>query len=360
MEEIDLSLPKTPIPKEHFISSGSTLINLACSGTPYGAYTIGRYFWIFGESSSGKSFLMMTALAEFSINPLFDDYDIIFDNAEDGVLMDIEQYFGPKLAKRVQPPRLDEDGTPIYSSKIEDFYFNLDDRFAAIRKGKGKKFIYLLDSMDALSSKYEGEKFDEAKKADRKGTTAKGDYGDGKAKINSRYMRRVAAELRDTDCILIIISQARDNIDAGMFEEQETHAGGRALKFYAGWQMLSAIGSKLWKEINGTNRQIGINCKLKIKKNRLTGKEWSVQVPIYWSYGFDDIGSCVDFLIDEKHWKTEGNKVVASELDLKEFRSNLPKKIEELGLEVELRSVVTEVWKNIEAQCVVQRKPRYS
>ena len=109
----------------------------------------------------------------------------------------------------------------------------------------------------------------------------------------------MVARLRDTQCILIVLSQTRDAFDAGMFDPKQTVAGGRALKFYATWQMWSAVGKRHTRIVNGTKRQIGINSRLSIKKNRLTGKEWTVEVPIYWSSGMDDIGSMVSFLVDE-------------------------------------------------------------
>lgn len=342
------------------LSTGSTLLNLACSGdASYGMLT-GRYYWMVGDSSSGKTFLTLTSMAEAAINPEFDGYDFVFDNAEDGALMDVEKYFGPGLANRMIPPAQSEDGGPKHSTTAEEFYFFLDDRIQSVKNGKSKPFIYLLDSMDALSTTYEGKKFEEKKKASRKGTDAKGDYGDGKAKLNSTYIRRVVAELRDTNSILIILSQTRDNIDAGMFEPAKTNAGGHALKFYASWQLWSSVGARLTKEVNGNTRQIGVISKIAIKKNRMSGKEWSVEVPIYWSFGIDDIGSCVDFLLAENKWeKNKSGVIVASDFEYSGRRDDLIRHVESEGLESELRELVQEVWKDIEKKCVIDRKSRY-
>lgn len=350
-------IPETTIAKEDYISSGSTLVNLACSGTPYGAFCIGRYFWIVGESSAGKTWLALNSFAEASINPRFDDYDLIYDNVEDGALMDVERYFGQKLADRLEAPML-KNGKSVFSRTAEEFYFNLDDRLQAVEKGKGRKFLYLLDSMDALTTKYEGDKFQEKKNANRKGTVAKGDYGDGKAKINSSYIRGIAQRLRDTDCMMIVLSQTRDNIDAGMFDpDEEVAAGGRALKFYAAFQLWMNVGRRLTKEINGKNRQIGIISKVKVKKNRLTGKEWSVEVPIYWSHGIDNTGSMIDFLIEEKHWPS--GRLEAPEFEFAGPKIKLLRKIEEENLEPKLETIVTQVWNEIVRQCVVERKNKY-
>ncbi|RKZ05953.1 hypothetical protein DRQ25_15030, partial [Candidatus Fermentibacteria bacterium] len=218
------------IPDKDLLKTGSTVLDLAMSGRAAGGIPKGKYIWMVGDSSSGKTFLMLTCLAEASINPAFDDYRFIYDNAEDGALMDLERYFGTRMAERLEPPAGTTEA-PEYSAEIEDLYFNLDDALAAAEAPGGQPFIYLLDSMDALDSKYAEAKFQESKKAARKGTKAKGDYGDGKAKMNSTRIRRVVSRLTATGSILIILSQTRDNVGGGLFDPQQTSAGGRALKF---------------------------------------------------------------------------------------------------------------------------------
>lgn len=350
---------KHPIEKSDWLSTGSTLLNMALSGNPDGGFTKGRYFWLAGDSSSGKTFLTLTSFAEACRNPNWDEYDLVFDNVEDGALMDIERYFGRKLASRLKPPRVDSDGSPLYSRTGEEFYFNLDTRLSLVEAGKLPPFLMLLDSMDALSTIYEGKKFDEKKKEYEGGPKAKGDYGDGKAKMNSTYLRTVVARLRDTKSTLLIISQTRDNIDGGMFDPDSITSGGRALKFYAAAQLWSSCGSKITKEINSQTRQLGINSRVAVKKNRLSGKEWSVEIPIYHSFGIDDIGSCVDYVLKEKHWDVAGTKIKVPELGFEGTKDKLIKKIEAEGLESDLKEIVKEVWKAVEAKLALQRKKRY-
>ena len=347
--------------EKDLLSTGSTLLNLACSGSINGGLCKGRYFWMVGDSSSGKTMLTLTILAEASINPSFDNYDLIYDDVEGGALMDVEQFFGKKLAERLSPPFWIED-TPDYSRTAEDFYFGLDSRLTDVESGEAKPFIWILDSMDALSTKYEGEKFAEKKKAWEEEKKPKGDYGDGKAKINSTWIRSVVPRLRDTGSILVILSQTRDNINASMFESSSTHAGGRSLKFYAAWQLWSSLGKAITKQVKGKNRQLGIVSRIAIKKNRLTGRETTgdtvVQVPIYHSFGIDDIGSCVDYLVEEGHWAGSGN-VHAAEFDFKGRRERLIRMIEEDEAELELKSIVKKVWTEIQQACIVDRKNRY-
>ena len=348
----------TVIKPEEWISSGSRLLNLACSGLPDGCFFAGGYFWFVGDSSSGKTMVSLKALAEASINKYFDDYDLIFDNVERGALMDIEEFFGPKLADRLEPPRM-VGGVPKFSEKVEEVYFNLHQRLDAVESGKGKRFIYLVDSIDATTSEYEIEKFLENEKAFRKDEEAVGDYGDGKAKIHSRWIRNMTFRLVKNKCTAIFLSQTRDNIGGERWEPDTVAAGGRALKFYAAFQLWSSLGRKLTKTVNGNDRQIGVISKIAVKKNRLTGKEWSVEVPIYWSSGVDDLGSQIDFLIDEKYWKEKDGKLTAPDFEFEGKKITLLRKIESENLESKLLDIVVKVWREIEEKCRVERKNPY-
>lgn len=351
---------ETGLKPDDFLRSGSLLLDLACSGSPLGAFSKGKYFWMVGDSSSGKTFLTLTALAEASINPNFNDYDLIFDNAEDGALMNVERYFGPRLAQRLQAPRYTKEGAPIYSEFTEDFYYHLDDCLTKVESGKARPFVYLLDSMDALDTRYAQKKFKERKTADRSGKKAKGEWGDGKAKINSQWVRGIVARVRKTRSILIILSQTRDKLSTmPVFGDGKTFSGGHSLKFYATCQIWSSVLARKYKTVNGKKRQIGIVSRISVKKNRMTGKEWSVDVPIYWSSGIDDVGGCVDFLLDESYWKVDGTKISAKDLDFEGTRGELISKIEDENLELELQQIVVERWRAIEEACAVPRKNKY-
>jgi RecA/RadA recombinase len=334
-----------------FLSTGSTLLNLACTNKPNHGFIKGHYHFIVGDSASGKTFLSLTCIAEACANPEFDDYRFIYDNSESGALMDIERFFGKKVYQRMESPAIAEEFN-VYSSTIEEFYYHVDDALK-----QNKPFIYILDSMDSLSSKDELEKFDEQKNAYRKGKITTGSYGDGKAKRNSEHLRKVVSRIAKTNSILIIISQTRDNLGFGF--EKKSRAGGHALRFYATLEIWSSIKEKLYKIIKDKKRQIGIECKLQIKKNRITGKERTITVPIYHSFGIDDIGSCVDYLVDEGHWTAKANSINAKEFEFQGKRESLIKYIEETGLEKDLKSIVGNVWDEIEELSGVKRKRRY-
>jgi len=339
--------------KSDFLSTGSTVLNLALTNKPDRGFIKGTYNLFVGDTDSGKTFICLTCLAEASINPSFDEYRYILINKERGTLMNIEKFFGPKVAEKLEM---------VYLENLEDMYFYLDDVMKEDKKKKiiPKPFICIVDSIDSLSSEYENKKFEERKKASRGGPKAKGDYGDGKAAIHSRNIRRILSGLERTKSILIFINQTRININAGKFEPPKTHSGGEAISFYAAAKLWSAKAGQTTKIYKEKKRQTGIIAKIKIHRTRVTGRANVVSVPIYHSVGMDDVGSCVDYLVNEKHWKkNDSGMITANDFDISERREKLIKYIEDNDLEFDLRQLVADVWREIEKAVAVVRKKKY-
>lgn len=338
------------------LSSGSTLLNLAASGRPDVGFLRGGMYRLAGDSSSGKTFLSLTCMAEAANNPKFDDFQFIFDNTEGGALMDFERFFGKKMSERLQPPSGTSD-EPIYSTTAQSFYFHLDE---VLDKGPA---IYVLDSMDALSTDEELEKFQEAKKAYEKGKEVTGSYGTSKPKLNSTYVRAILNKLRDTDSILIFVSQTRANIGMGAMFNPKTVGGGFALTFYSNLEIWSSVKTHIKKEYKYKNkakdREQGIMCQLHVKKNRLTGRDRKVEVPIYHSSGIDDIGSIVNYLVEEGRWEKERGVIDAEDLEFSGKEEELISYIEENNLENRVKTIAGHTWNEIEEAVSVNRKKRF-
>lgn len=340
------------VPWDKGLSSGSTLLNLACSGRPDVAYIPGGIYFYVGDSASGKSFITMTAMAEATLNKNYSDYQLIFDNIENGVLMDLKKFFGKALSEKLSPPK----GTmqdPVYSTTVESLYFHIDD---VLKKGPA---IYIVDSMDALTSEDEESKFEEMKKAFEKGKEAAGSYGTSKAKVNSAFIRKVHNDIRKTGSIFIIISQTRDNIGFGAQFNPRTRSGGRALTFYSQLEVWSSVKGHIKVKYKDKDREQGIYCQLHVKKNRLSGRDRKIVVPIYHSFGLDDLGSQVDYLSEEGHWKESRGRIEAKEFDFSGYREKMIEYIQEHNKEAELKKIVFNVWKEIEEAVEINRKSKY-
>jgi RecA/RadA recombinase len=361
-EAIKRELLRDKVPKETSkptLSTGSTLLNLAISDKSRGGFMKGCYYHIVGDSDSGKTFVSMTAFAEATLNDEFQNYRFIHDNTEDGALMDVEQFFGKRVNAKIEPPA----GTrkePIYSSTVEEFYFHLDDAFRA-----KKPFIYILDSLDALDSKPDQKKFQQHKTAHNKpkkeGVEEKeaGSYGMAKAKLNASGLRTVFNKLKRSGSILLVISQAKVDMRFGMPPGSKTFSGGTSLKFYAHAQIWTSPAGPISEKIQGRPRNLGVHVKAVVKKNRHTGRKAGVRIPIYWSYGIDDLGSCIDFMVEEKEWTKSKGLIHAKELSLVKKKEDLIAHIEANDLEGKLRSLVGKKWLAIKQACKIKRKRRY-
>lgn len=345
---------REPVSTKGLLSTGSTLLNLACSGKIKGGFAQGHYYFVVGDSKTGKTFMGLTCLAEATLNKAFKNYRLIFDDSENGALMNIKKFFGKATYKRIEAPRY-ENKVPVFSYTIEDFYYNLDDVIE-----DGRPFIYILDSMDSVTSEAEKSKFQKQKKAHRKGNETAGTMTDGKAKKNAAGIRQMLNRLKETGSILIIVNQTRDKMDAMSFEKK-THSGGHALFFYATLVLWATRLKKLTKQVKGKKRHIGNLSKIQTRKNRIVGAEHEVTLPIYRKYGIDDLGSCVDYLVDEGHWKKPKQKIKAKGLGVDMSRDKLIAYIEENNLELDVQLMVQDVWDEIENACDVHktRKRRY-
>ena len=341
------------IPRSSLLSTGSTLLNLACSGNPFGGFAQGKYHFLVGDSASGKTFLCITCLAEAARDKRYKKHRLLYDNGEDGGLLDIKRLFGKEAERRIEPPARTKIGVPVYSSDVEGFFYNIDDALE-----DGRPFVYVLDSMDGLTSEAEGKKFDEQKAAKRKGNKTAGTYTDGKAKINSSHVRQVVGRLRKTPSILVITAQTRDNLGFGF--EKKSRAGGRALTFYATVETWSSVVGQIKKTVRKKPRVIGVTTEIRVKKNRMTGELHRVRVPIYPSYGIDDIGSCIDYLIEEGWWSVKGTKITASEPFLSDTREGLIREVEEGGFMRTLQREVGACWNDIQEKSSLNRRPRYA
>lgn len=343
-----------PIPASSYLSTGSTLLNLACTNRPEGGFVNGNYFFFVGDSASGKTWLSLTCFAEATKNKNYKKHRLIYDNGEQrSKLINLEKYFGSETVRRLEAPSEDAEGNPLPSETAQEFYANV--HYALDNE---EPFIYVLDSENSLTSDSEKKKADQQRKALDSGKEVAGSYGDGKAKVHSENLRQLMQPLSQNNSILIVISQTRDNLNPMSFEKK-TYSGGRALRFYAALEIWTALKSKIYKTVKGQKRQVGILVQVKVKKNSITGKERTIEIPIYHSFGIDDVGSCVDYLIAEKHWAKKKNTIVAHDIDFEGSRDKLIEYIEENDMEDVLREVVGEVWQAIESACEVKRKPRY-
>lgn len=341
------------IPAKDFVSTGSAVLNLGCSGRASGGLAKGLIYLFAGDSSSGKTWLAMSVLAEASINPEFDDYDLIFDAAENGAHMKVDRYFGQGLAERIEPLiGTKDDPQPSYI--LEDFYDNL------IARLKKKPAIVILDSMDALKPLAQIRQEQKESKARRDNEKVSGSYHTDKPRINSAKMRDVNNLVAETKSIFVIVCQSRHTIGYESRFNPKTFSGGDALRFYPRLILWTSVGKKIRKKLSDkTVEIIGQDTIVKVTKNHMSGWEGRVSFPFLKRVGIDDLGASIDFLLLHKHWRKGKGGINAKEFEVTLHKERLVRHIEEAELEAKLRKIVAQVWYRVEEEATPHRKNRY-
>jgi len=340
------------IKEKGYIPTGSTMLNLACSNNPFGGYSPGRYTNIIGYSHTGKTILALTTLATMAQDKMFQDYDLYYDDVEVANDFDIEYMFGKKFdkaVKMVNPP----------SHVIEDFFIKILKNIK-----KGKKFVDVTDSLDALTSEAEILRASNKKRTisneGKKSTKEPGSYKTEKPREISEMLRVIKKAMKELGAHLIIISQTRQNIGFGAQFKPLVRSGGDALHFYCFHEIwLSQRGTEKKK-----NRIIGSEVEAKVQKNKITGKKRTVYFNVYDDFGIDDVGSMVDFLTDEDHWKKSENSTVkkpmfvAPEFDLEGTRAKLINYIECENNITQVKVICGKVWNEIEESIKLSDRKR--
>lgn len=327
------------------LSTGATMLDLALSGQVGKAFGPGHYTLYVGDSGSGKTFLLLTMFAEASMIPEYKDYRFLYVSSENGNQFDTERFFGPGVAKRLET---------VQPESLERMYDMFDKMNA-----EGTKFIAVVDSTDGMATEAEIKAIKENTKLRESNKDTKGSYGDGKAKVHSARLKYVVHGIEKTGSILAIISQTRDNIDAGMFEEQKTRSGGHALKFYAHSEIWLTVGAAIKKTVNGKDREIGKFANFKVKKNRVNGKARNGRVALLPEFGIDDVGTMMDWLIEEKFLTASGGRYSTPWFEKTYTKEEIIAKMEDEDRVGEIKQFVQESWDSIEAALLVPRKPRY-
>ena len=257
-------------------------LNLECSGRHEGGFSLGSIVNLIGDSHAGKTLFALSILAECSLLSRFDEYELEYDDVESANEFDTPYLFGTKCAERINENHR--------SKTFEDFA----DRISNLIDSK-QKFIYILDSFDALTTRDAIKLEKKNRLARSKDNKESGSYGDGKPKLASEFFSMRAQDIDDSESLVIIISQTRDNLGFGAMFNPKVRSGGRALKFYSAFEIWLAMQKK--EKIG--KRTLITDVQAKLTKNKLTGRHGEAIFPILFDYGIDNIAACINFLTVE-------------------------------------------------------------
>lgn len=309
-------------PRTETFSSGCTILDCALGG----GWAKGRVANIIGDKSSGKTLLTIEGFANFAADE--PDADLVYVEAE--AAYDIG--YAESLGLPVDRVQLVED---IYT--VEDLYEDLDERLKS-----GRKMLYVVDSLDALSDRSEMDR-----------AIDKGSYGQNKSKKMSELFRRHIKPMKETGATVFIVSQVRSNIGV-TFGESLSRSGGRALDFYATHAVWLAHKGRIKQTRNKVERVVGVDIRAMIKKNKLGPPFREADFPIYFGYGVEDLRASLKFLVAVDRTDAVGmSKDDANKLALLADRLDPERYAEE---HANVTEAVVEVWREIEEAHRMKRR----
>ena len=393
-----------------YFKTGVKLIDMVMGGEK-GVYGVpaGRILNICGDKSTGKTFICN----EFIANAKYtygDKFKWMYADCERGYSFDSQALYGFDIWTP-------ESDAP---ENVEQAYYHIR-KFAESLK-KDEFGIYVLDSLDALTSDEQDKRADERVATMEKGKEFdKGTYGMGKAKyLSQEFFPQLCKLLEDKNILLIIVSQIRDNTDMFSFEKY-SRSGGKALDFYCYMVVWLATAKKTVFEKGEQKAITGGTNKLKVTKGKVPRPYREAFYTFAFDYGIDNIGTGVDYLFDIRtktgdisapaaklcEWEKDPNKKPMNPPDIRQWlvdnkwyesyrktlsegerfslttaipyikadeemskkfdesfalsmdRDSLIKYIEENDLEGELDKRVEEKWEAFEGSLSSGRKPKY-
>lgn len=343
-----MSKPQRKIHK--YCPTGCDILDLVVGGSEevYG-YPFGRIINVVGDKSSGKTFLANELIAA-AYYMYADKLDWRYDDAESGYSFDTESMYGLQIY----------EGNHIESSEtVEDWYGNLRIFLEEMEETPDKLGIYVLDSLDGVSDSETQERGEERLKKHKKGEKfEKGFYNMGKAAFLSKeFFKGVASLLENTNVLLVVVSQVRENIDPFSFKKY-VRAGGKALDFYAHTCLWLATLQKLDKTVQGNKLTYGVVTKAKADKSKTPRPFREGTFVIRFDYGIDNTATNLDFLYQcrgDSGKLIKNSKNIAWEpgektnvKNLKDFlteNQQLDKMYEELGKKVKQEEMVSWIQK---------------
>jgi len=261
----------SPSEVSEWISTGSSMLDLAISNRPNGGLPVGRITEITGLEASGKSLLAAHVLA----NTQKKGGLAVYIDTENAISREFLQAIGVNLKDMLYVP-LDT---------IEDIFDAIDSIIESVRKtDKNKIVTIVVDSVAGASTKIEM-----AADYDKDG------YATSKALILSKAMRKITNFIGRERICMIFTNQLRTRMGVS-FGDQWTTSGGKAIAFHSSVRLrLKSVGQiKVSRE--GRDEILGIKTRAQVIKNRMGPPLRMVDYDIYFESGIDDYGSWLEML----------------------------------------------------------------
>ena len=261
-----------------FISTGSTILDLAIANRPNGGVAVGKITELNGLEGSGKSLIGSHLLASTQKQ----DGIAVYIDTESAVSQEFLRAIGVDTKKMLY----------VHLETCEEIFDTIETIVTKIRESdKDKLVTILVDSLAAASTKVEMDAdFD------------KDGWATAKAIIISKAMRKVTQMIARQKVALVFTNQLRQKLGV-MFGDPWTTSGGKALPFHSSTRVRFKNVGQIK---DGSKNTIGIKIKGQVIKNRLGPPMRTAEFPLYFDTGIADFDSWLTVMKEHKLCKVGG------------------------------------------------------
>ena len=278
---------ENPTDVTDFISTGSTILDLAIANRPNGGVAVGKITELNGLEGSGKSLIGSHLLSSTQKK----DGIAVYIDTESAVSQEFLRAIGVDTKKMLY----------VHLETVEEIFDTIETIVTKIRESNKDKLVTILvDSLAAASTKVEMDAdFD------------KDGWATAKAIIISKAMRKVTQMIARQKVALVFTNQLRQKLGV-MFGDPWTTSGGKALPFHSSTRVRFKNAGQIKDKKNNT---IGIKIKGQVIKNRLGPPMRTAEFPLYFDKGIDNYGSWLTVMKEHKICKVGGSWYTLPHID---------------------------------------------
>lgn len=268
-----LGTESSPTDLKDFISTGSSILDIAISNRKHGGIAVGRITELQGLEGSGKSLIGAHLIAE------------VQRRGGQAVLIDTETSFHEDFFRAVgiDIPKM----VYINETLIEKIFEAIENIVEIVRKlDSDRLVIIVVDSVAGSTTETEAES-DHGKEG----------YATAKALIISKAMRKITKMIGTQRIALVFTNQLRLIMGASLGQDPYTTSGGKAIGFHSSTRIRFQKARKIKNTKDGP--VVGIDINATIIKNRLGPPYRVATFPCYFDFGIDDHLSWFDVM--KKH-----------------------------------------------------------
>lgn len=269
---------ENPAEISDWISTGSSILDLAISNRPHGGLPVGKMVELNGLEGTGKSLVSAHVVADTQKKG---GVAVVIDT-ENAAAPEFWKSLGVDLSKLLY----------VQCETVEDIFAQMERMIAIVRKSnKDRILTIIVDSVAAASTKVELES-----------DHGKDGFATGKSIIISKAMRKITTMIGRQKVLTVFTNQLRQNLNAMAFGDKYVVSGGKALAYHCSVRVRLNNTGKLKK----AEEVIGNECKAVVIKNRMGPPQRQANFEIYFDSGIADYSSWIKVLKDNSIIKQGG------------------------------------------------------